>query len=93
MNDITTQSSENYTYDDNGNLTQDNAERIKIEWNAYGKVAKVEKYVTSSFTTLLESTEFMYDAAGNRIMKVVNPNPGAPTAALPLITLEMLRVM
>ena len=74
--DIDDQAALNYTYDKIGNLVQDNQEKIQqIEWNAYGKVSKVTTQATSERPNL----EFLYDAAGRRVMKKIIPK----TAGLP----------
>ena len=55
---------ENYTYDQIGNLIGDNAEGIdSIAWTPYGKVRAVFKDDNSQ-------VHFRYDAAGNRIAKI-----------------------
>ncbi|MBK8712541.1 MAG: RHS repeat-associated core domain-containing protein [Niastella sp.] len=65
----------NYKYDLIGNLIQDKSEyiydpqspgRMMIEWNVYGKVAKVIKKKTGSPET---NVEYTYDGSGNRISK------------------------
>jgi RHS repeat-associated protein len=59
-----------FEYDEIGNLIQDGREEIKnIEWSTYGKILKIERTATSSFSDL----EFVYDASGNRITKIVKP--------------------
>lgn len=65
-NDIDGQSAGNYTYDEIGNLTKDNAEGISnIEWTVYGKIGKI----TKTNGTIISYT---YDASGNSISKNVN---------------------
>lgn len=55
---------ENYTYDEIGNLVSDNAEGIdSIAWTPYGKVRAVFKDDSSQ-------VRFRYDASGNRIAKI-----------------------
>ncbi|WP_131701568.1 RHS repeat-associated core domain-containing protein [Flavobacterium sp. ABG] len=54
----------NYEYDDIGQLTHDNQEKIKIDWRVDGKV----KSVTKENGTIVS---FEYDGLGNRIAKVV----------------------
>ncbi|MEN7549991.1 RHS repeat-associated core domain-containing protein [Rapidithrix thailandica] len=62
---IANQNAGNYTYDEVGNLIQDQSENIRsIEWNISGKVTKVLKENGGM-------TEYRYDAAGNRIYKAV----------------------
>lgn len=56
------QADDNYQYDDIGNLVADNAESItNVTWNVYGKIASI----TKSGSLI----KYVYDAAGNRIMK------------------------
>lgn len=63
--DIDSQSDDNYTYDNLGNLIADNASGItKIEWTVYGKM----KQVSQGSTTL----KYGYDVGGNRLWKDVN---------------------
>gem|GEM_PF-2152702 len=63
------QTTDNYQYDEIGNLIKDTKEGITaIEWNVYGKI----KSITKSATTIT----YTYDAAGNRISKVVIPASG-----------------
>jgi RHS repeat-associated protein len=81
--DIVSQSSGNYSYDAIGNLTADlQEETATIEWNVYGKVKKITRVARSSRSDM----EFVYDATGKRIAKIVKPkNPGTggsyPTAS------------
>ena len=71
--DIDDQSSNNYDYDDIGNLIKDNQEQIaSIEWTVYGKVHSVTRIATSTKPDL----EFRYDAMGNRVMKIVKDKNG-----------------
>ncbi len=51
-----------YTYDEIGNLINDAAEGTTIDWTVYGKVEQVTHDAGAS-------TEFLYDAAGNRVSK------------------------
>jgi len=68
--DIDDQNDDNYLYDAIGNLTKDNAEGIdNIEWNAYGKIKKIIR----TFSSAEKSLEFVYDAQGNRVCKIVKP--------------------
>jgi RHS repeat-associated protein len=70
LNDIDNQSSSNYIYDESGQLIHDYQEGIdSIKWTVYGKVAKVIRASTSSSSDL----EFIYDASGNRIVKIEKP--------------------
>lgn len=85
--DIDDQNDDNYEYDAIGNLIIDRSEGIydprpghehtpMIEWTVYGKIAKItkKKYVGSSLKTT--TIKYTYDAAGNRISKVVTPPTG-----------------
>jgi RHS repeat-associated protein len=64
--DIDSQDSENYTYDEIGQLTKDQAEHIDgIEWRADGKVKLIKK---TDGTAIV----FQYDGLGNRIGKEVH---------------------
>jgi len=67
----------NYGYDEIGNLVRDNQEQIgTIEWTVYGKIKKITR---SSGTK--PDMEYVYDAGGNRITKIVKPRPsGSPSA-------------
>lgn len=72
--DIDNQATDNYKYDAVGNLIEDAAEEIAaIEWNANGKIKSIQRTATSNKSDL----EFVYDAAGNRIIKIVKPRDGA----------------
>lgn len=53
-----------YQYDAIGNLVLDEAAGISIDWTVYGKVR-----ATSKTTEAGVGTTFMYDAAGNRVIK------------------------
>ena len=76
--DIDDQNAFNYTYDNIGNLIQDNAEEIaNIAWNAYGKISKILRPTSSTRDEL----EFRYDAGGNRTMKIVKPRVNGVTSA------------
>lgn len=73
--DIDNQSADNYTYDEIGNLTGDNAEGITdIKWNVYGKIQEIQRNATDSNPTI--NIKYTYDAAGNRISKQVTNNSG-----------------
>jgi RHS repeat-associated protein len=66
--DIDDQSTGNYTYDALGNLTHDVAEEIdSIQWNVYGKIKNIIRTATSKKPSLA----FGYDAAGQRVIKIV----------------------
>jgi RHS repeat-associated protein len=72
------QASDNYVYDEIGNLVKDVKEGISsIEWNLYGKIKKITK--TKDLGTTIETTiiEYTYDASGNRIGKAVQVGAGA----------------
>jgi RHS repeat-associated protein len=67
------QSSDNYRYDKIGNLVKDNSENInRINWNVYGKISNIYKTDNSIIS-------YLYDASGNRIVKLVQSNPGGNT--------------
>ncbi len=69
--DIEGQGINNYKYDEIGNLRKDSTEQIEfIEWNVYGKIKKIKRYLASTKSNL----EFMYDASGNRIAKIEKPD-------------------
>jgi RHS repeat-associated protein len=60
----------NYKYDAIGNLIQDISEGItNIKWTVYGKIASITKSGVE--------TKYVYDAAGNRVLKI---NPSGSTA-------------
>ena len=60
----------NYQYDAIGNLISDVSEEIQnIEWNVQGKIVKITRTNTSNKSDL----EFLYDASGKRIAKIVKP--------------------
>ncbi|MBI3136212.1 MAG: hypothetical protein HYZ14_16175 [Bacteroidetes bacterium] len=63
--DVDNQAAGNYTYNDIGQLITDTQEGItNIEWTVTGKVHKIHKGS--------DVIEFVYDALGNRVMKVEN---------------------
>lgn len=63
--DLETQSAGNYDYDEIGQLTQDvQADITNIEWTVTGKVRKIEFGSAPDI-------EFIYDAMGMRVMKIV----------------------
>nr|WP_321355560.1 RHS repeat-associated core domain-containing protein [uncultured Draconibacterium sp.] len=67
-------STENYTYDEIGNLTADEAEGIaSINWTVAGKVSSI----TKTDGTLIR---FDYDAMGNRVKKELTTIGGLVTA-------------
>lgn len=69
-----------YTYDEIGNIVssiQKNntgtiTERLDVHWRVDGKVSKVE--VSNLITGIDSEIEFIYDATGNRVAKVYDPN-------------------
>lgn len=64
------QATDNYQYDNIGNLIRDRQQLRKIEWTPYGKVKRVNVTLNDANGTLTGAyTEFRYDATGNRIMK------------------------
>jgi RHS repeat-associated protein len=66
------QSSDNYSYDEIGNLVKDTKEGItNIQWTVYGKISRIIKVSNSQTTTI----NYTYDAGGNRISKTVIPPP------------------
>lgn len=61
-----------YSYYDNGNLKSDTYAQIeKITWTNSGKVKTIEREQSSDMPDL----EFRYDALGNRVAKIVKPDP------------------
>uniref|UniRef100_UPI0027B8DF3C RHS repeat domain-containing protein n=1 Tax=Foetidibacter luteolus TaxID=2608880 RepID=UPI0027B8DF3C len=76
--DIDGQGTNNYEYDEIGNLVKDKAEGIgqsqqsKIEWTVYGKISSIKK----DNGMLIAYT---YDAGGNRISKAVSNDGGTTT--------------
>jgi hypothetical protein len=78
--DVDDQSAINYTYDEMGNLITDAQEEIdEISWNARGKISRITRN-TGSFKPDLE---FIYDASGQRIGKIVKPKNQTTGALLP----------
>jgi|GEM_PF-1196175 len=66
--DIDDQSPGNYSYDKIGNLIGDKSEDIQdIRWNVYGKIASIV-YKTDAAR---DDIDFLYDAAGQRVAKIV----------------------
>lgn len=71
-NDFEDTGTNDYVYDEIGNLIEDLSESIaEINWNAYGKVESVVRSSGSGKADL----EFTYDAGGNRITKTVKNGP------------------
>ena len=63
--------SNNYTYDEIGNLKQDKTEEIlEIKWTVSGKIKKIIRTGISTKPDL----EYVYDAMGNRIAKILKPD-------------------
>ncbi len=81
--DLDGQSSGNYDYDDDGNLTQDLSEEIhNIIWTPSGKIQEIQRVgVRSGTGTCIDcddpELEFRYDGLGNRILKIVKPRNGS----------------
>jgi hypothetical protein len=72
--DIDDQGTNNYAYDNIGNLTRDNNEDIVlIDWNVYGKI----RGITRDGSSTKDDLEFLYDPSGNRIAKIVMPRSGS----------------
>ena len=66
----------NYGYDEIGNLIRDDAEEIgDIKWTVYGKIESITRTPTSTKDNLT----FAYDASGNRISKTTVKNNPSPT--------------
>ena len=75
--DLDAQGAFNYTYDEIGNLIQDDEEEIEeIKWNVYGKVSEVIRTTSSTDPDL----EFLYDARGNRVAKIEKPSTASSSA-------------
>jgi len=77
--DLEDQSADNYVYDQIGNLTEDASEGIEeIVWNVYGKIDSIKRVTGwsvpgSSPAEYPADLKFIYDAFGNRIVKIVKP--------------------
>jgi RHS repeat-associated protein len=68
-NDLKTQTTGNYAYDKIGNLTKDVANDVTdIKWSVYGKVREVIFGSPGK-----PNLEYVYDAAGQRVMKISKP--------------------
>ncbi|HTE12000.1 MAG TPA: hypothetical protein VK645_13545, partial [Chitinophagaceae bacterium] len=68
---IKNQSTDNYEYDEIGNLIKDNSENIPsggIKWNVYGKITEIN-HSQAGVLTNTKKINYYYDAAGNRIGK------------------------
>ncbi|TAH28398.1 MAG: hypothetical protein EAZ06_10145, partial [Cytophagales bacterium] len=61
----------NYTYDAIGNIIsqQNNQDNSTIEWNAYGKVARVTRNRSDNVPNKNTQIIYLYDPMGNRILK------------------------
>jgi YD repeat-containing protein len=71
--DLESQSANNYTYDQIGQLTGDAQEQIgAIVWTVYNKIRSVTRTAGSTKTDL----EFKYDAMGQRMVKIAKPRTG-----------------
>lgn len=80
--DLDDQGSSNYNYDQIGNLTEDASEGIGangIVWNVYGKIKSITRVAGNKKPDL----EFVYDAQGNRIEKLVKPKDQTTGVLLP----------
>jgi RHS repeat-associated protein len=65
--------SNNYKYDEIGNLISDSSEEISsIEWNVYGKINRIKRYSYS----IRPDLEFEYSPDGHRVVKIVKPKNG-----------------
>lgn len=68
------QVTDNYEYDEIGNLVKDENEEIEeIRWTVYGKVRNVIRESGSTKPDL----DFYYNASGQRYLKVVRPKDGS----------------
>jgi len=66
--DLNDQNTNNYTYDEIGNLVSDVAEKVDhVEWNVYRKPTRVER--REPLNNKPEVLLFDYDAAGQRVAK------------------------
>lgn len=71
--DLADQADDNYTYDQIGQLIGDVQEEIdEIQWKVTGKVHKIIREASST----KEDLEFVYDAMGNRIIKIIYDSDG-----------------
>jgi RHS repeat-associated protein len=72
--DIDDMASGNYTYDAIGNLISDASEAIAtIEWTSFGKIKKITR---TGGTIGKADLEYIYDAEGNRIIKIAKNRTG-----------------
>lgn len=71
------QTSNNYGYDELGNLIKDESECIEeIVWTLSGKIAEI-KYDLQQCSTK-HNLQFRYDAMGNRVLKIEKTGPTQP---------------
>lgn len=69
---------DNYAYDEIGNMVKDQAEEIdRIEWDVYGKIHKIIRTSVSQKPDL----EFRYDPSGQRVLKTRIPKDGSATVS------------
>ena len=66
---------DNYIYDEIGNLVRDKKEGIRIRWNTYGKITEIVPDKAYEADKQKPHVKYSYDAAGNRIKKWVNSAP------------------
>jgi len=69
--DMESQNQGNYIYDAIGNLIHDEAEQIDIVWNQSGKIVEIRPFDTGA--NAKPALEFVYDAGGQRVAKIVKP--------------------
>ncbi len=69
----------NYTYDAIGNLVEDKSEKLRMEWNAYGKLSKINKYSDANLSVITSTIKYYYDSNGNRV-KVERANFPIPSS-------------
>jgi hypothetical protein len=62
------QTTDNYSYDHNGNLTKDKQGDHEIHWDRFGKVKQINSGLTGGSPSHID---FAYDGKGNRIYKDV----------------------
>jgi RHS repeat-associated protein len=76
--DIHDMPTNNYGYDQIGNMVKDSIENITgIAWNVYGKITNINHSTTQWYNDAL-NIAYTYDAAGNRISKRIT-TPGTNT--------------
>jgi hypothetical protein len=63
--------SDNYVYDDNGNMIIDRSLKEKIEYDYRNMPIKIIHYSDTLMTTIAKTVEFIYDADGNRVKKIL----------------------